>query len=118
MRFMYHSFPRRRADGERDHGKGFAILELIAEHGLLLTPEIERWTDVKTAPSPPEEYIVVSRRCCFTELAPHEVPNHAERFGDFALEFEHRTLLDLGAMPVFYVPRMGAMKTTGLALHW
>jgi hypothetical protein len=102
---MYHSFPRRRA-GDADGRKGLTILELIATHGLLLTPEVERWRDSKLPPSPPEDYVVVSKRCCFTELAEHELPKHAKYFGEFALEFDVRILCDLGAMPVFYIPRM------------
>jgi len=103
-RFMYHSFPRRRS-GEDSDTKGLSILKLIASNGLLLTPEIEHWRDSKTPPSPPEDYIAVSRRCCFTELAPDDLQKHAGYFGNFALEFDQRTLVDLGAMPVFYVPR-------------
>lgn len=103
-RFMYHSFPRRRA-GEDANVKGLSILRLIVSNGLLLTPEIEHWRDSKTPPSPSEDYIAVSKRCCFTELAAHELPRHADYFGSFALEFDARTLVDLGAMPVFYLPR-------------
>lgn len=103
-RFMYHNFPRRRS-GEDANSKGLSILKLIASSGLLLTPEMEHWRDSKTPPSPAEDYIVVSKRCCFTELAIDELPKHAEYFGPFALEFESRKLIDLGAMPVFYVPR-------------
>ncbi|MDP2377826.1 hypothetical protein [Reyranella sp.] len=111
-RYMYHNFPRRAgADAER---KAIEILSLIIEHGLLLTPEIERWVDEKTPPSPPEEYISVGRRCCFTELAEHELPKHAEYFGKFALEFEPRILCDLHAMPVFYVPRTSDSNGYGI----
>ena len=103
-RFMYHSFPRRRSRNDGD-AKGLAILKLIASNGLLLTPEIEHWRDSKAPANPAEDYIVVSKRCCFTELAAGELPKHAEYFGNFALEFDPRALVDLGAMPVFYVPR-------------
>ncbi len=103
-RFMYHNFPRRRTTDD-PVAKGLAILKLIVSNGLLLTPEVEHWRDSKTAPSPAEDYVAVARRCCFTELAEKEVLRHAEYFGSFALEFESRVLVDLGAMPVFYVPR-------------
>src|SRR5438105_2400298 len=99
---MYHCFPRRR-EGRDDHSKGLAILELILEYGLLLTPEIEVWQDRKMPPSPPEEYSVVSKRCCFTEIAKKEVQRHATYFGQFGLEFETKALCDLGALPVFYI---------------
>lgn len=103
-RYMYHSFPRRRG-AQEDNKKGLAILSLILKHGLLLTPEIETWRDRKMPPSPPEDYTVVSKRCCFTEIAENELRRHAEYFGQFALEFDTRVLCDLGALPVFYVPR-------------
>jgi hypothetical protein len=83
-------------------------------HGLLLTPEILHWRDVKVPPSPPEDYIQVSRRCCFTELSEGEVERHSQYFGPFALEFEHRTLCDLGAMPVIYIPRMSDYEDYGV----
>lgn len=102
--FMYHCFPRRRGEAAGP-GKGLDILELILEFGFLLTPEVEVWHDRKVPPSPPEEYQVVSKRCCFTELPEGEVFRHAAYFGQFALEFETRVLCDLGALPVFYVPR-------------
>lgn len=103
-RFMYHCFPRRRGVDD-DYSKGLRILELIAEYGLLLTPEMETWKDRKTAPSPAEEYTVVAKRCCFTEIGQEELQRHTRYFGQFALEFETRVLCDLGALPVFYVPR-------------
>src|SRR5439155_8694124 len=77
-------------------------------------PEILRWRDVKTPPSPPEEYIQVSRRCCFTELAEDEVERHSQYFGPFVLEFDHKTLCDLGAMPVIYIPRMSDYEDYGV----
>lgn len=103
-RYMYHSFPRRKRPQEGNE-KGLEILSLILKHGLLLTPEMETWRDRKMPPSPPEEYTVVSKRCCFTEIAENELARHAEYFGQFSLEFETRVLCDLGALPVFYVPR-------------
>jgi len=111
--FMYHCFPRRRAVND-DGTKGLSILELIAHYGLLLTPEIVRWKDKKTPPSPPEEYIQVSRRCCFTLLPRSELEKHAEFFGPYILEFDCRTLCDLGAMPVFYIPRMSEYEDYGV----
>lgn len=103
-RFMYHSFPRRK-NGDQTNERGLAILRLIVEHGLLLTPELETWRDRKLDRSEPEEIFVASKRCCFTEIAEDELARHAEYFGAFALEFETRVLCDLGAMPVFYIPR-------------
>lgn len=94
--------------------KGLAILELIARYGLLLTPEVTEWRDVKMAPSPSESYLQVSRRCCFTELSPEELPGHSERFGAYALEFNHQILVDLHAVPVIYIPRMSGYENYGV----
>lgn len=66
---------------------------------------METWKDRKSSPSPAEEYTVVSKRCCFTEIGQEELQRHSHYFGQFALEFETRVLCDMGALPVFYVPR-------------
>ena len=110
---MYHSFPRRHSTNDANQ-KGLQILELIARYGLLLTPEVTEWRDVKVAPSPSESYMQVSRRCCFTELSPEELLGHSERFGSYALEFDHQTLIDLRAVPVFYIPRMSGYEDYGV----
>ena len=110
---MYHSFPRRRGV-ETNDAKSIEIVALICEFGLLLTPEIEKWVDQKISPGKSEEYIAVSKRCCFTELAPSELSKHAQYFGDFALEFEPRVLCDIGAVPVFYIPRVSDSNGYGV----
>lgn len=113
-RFMYHSFPRRRRDADGGK-KGLRILELIIDYGLLLTPEILHWNETKADSAyPDEDYIQVSKRCCFTELAPEELPRHAQVFGEFAIEFDHGALCDLGALPVFYIPRMSDARGYGV----
>jgi hypothetical protein len=102
---MYHSFPRRKA-GEDELRQGLAILKGMVKHGLLLTPEIVVWQEERKADGTlgpvPTSYCT---RVCFTELATSEVAAHADHFGVFALEFEVSTLRQLGAMPIFYVPR-------------
>jgi len=77
----------------------------MKEMGLLLTPEIIEWPEVQPDGSPAEPWYVAQKRCCFTELAPAELPQHAEVFGHFAIEFDIRVLRSLGAIPVFYLPR-------------
>ena len=44
------------------------------------------------------------KRICFTELAANELVQHAEVFGEFALEFEIATLRRMGAIPVSITP--------------
>lgn len=102
--FMYHCFPRRVGTGDPGE-KGLAILDLIVRFGFLLTPEIELWQDRKLPPGQTEEYKSIAKRCCFTEIAEADVHRHAGYFGQFAVEFDTRVLCDLGALPVFYVPR-------------
>lgn len=73
---------------------GMQMLHSMLTNGLLLTPEVLTVNSVS----------FTQQRICFTELAPDELPEHAENFGNFALEFSIASLRELGAMPVFYVP--------------
>lgn len=73
--------------------------------GLVLTPEIIEWPEVQPDGSLSEPWYIGQKRCCFTELAPAELPQHAEVFGHFAIEFDIQVLRSLGAIPVFYLPR-------------
>ncbi len=102
-RFFYHSFPRRGETLE----KGLSILESIVASGLLLVPEITTWPgEIRGQDggelSPP--IFSVSKRICFTHILPTELAQHAETFGEFAVEFDDSNLRALGATPVFYVP--------------
>jgi hypothetical protein len=71
--------------------------------GLLLTPEIAKWS---------RDYSILQSHCCFTELAPVELRQHARKFGRFAIEFDIKALRTLGGIPVFYLPRK---SKTGVA---
>ncbi|ANB73630.1 hypothetical protein AYM40_15640 [Paraburkholderia phytofirmans OLGA172] len=104
-RFFYHSFPRRQDKAGRTAvDQGLCILEGIRDFGILLTPEVIRWqTQVQHGDRGFVER--VQRRACFTELAPSELPGHAETFGSFTLEFGYDTIRALGALPVTYVPK-------------
>jgi len=104
-RYFYHSFPRRMRASANELVNGLAILELIRDFGLLLTPEIARWEYPHADGTSPRSAAMIQRRVSFTELSPSELAPHSEEFGHFALEFEINTLKLLGAMPVFYVPR-------------
>ena len=77
----------------------------MKEMGLLLTPEIIEWPEVQPEGSLSEPWYIAQKRCCFTELAPAELPQHAKVFGHFAIEFDIQVLRSLGAIPVFYLPR-------------
>jgi hypothetical protein len=103
-RFFYHSFPRRKGSEQLEIEKGLNILALIADLGLLLTPEVVRWA-AATMDGPPRVERNVQTRVCFTELMVKELEAHADIFGRFALEFKVETVRAMGAMPVFYVPR-------------
>lgn len=104
-RYFYHSFPRRRTDSAKEIDKGCQILASIRDFGLLLMPEQIEWSQPLTKGEPPRIFPVLQKRICFTELSPSELPQHAEKFGHFALEFEIDSLRRLGAIPVFYLPQ-------------
>ncbi|HEY1615780.1 MAG TPA: hypothetical protein VGF97_19060 [Rhizomicrobium sp.] len=104
-RYFYHSFPRRARDKPTEVEVGCAILEIIRDSGLVMAPEAVEWQYEHADGSPPRTSQVLQRRVSFTELAPHELAQHAEKFGHFALEFEVPVLKSLGAIPVFYIPR-------------
>lgn len=109
-KYFYHSFPQQGAgDPDLEKKNGLAILESIAKNGLLLTPEKIEWRETRTLKSggtiPSVPWVIFQKRCCFTELSPHELIKHSEKYGRFALEFEIETLRHLGGMPVFYIPK-------------
>jgi hypothetical protein len=107
-RFFYHSFPRRGRGTDDEIEKGCKILALICDAGLVLAPEVVKWSYPHADGSPPRDQQTIQRRICFTELALHELSGHAQEFGHFALEFDVKTLKRLGAMPVFYIPQATA----------
>jgi hypothetical protein len=102
-RFFYHCFPRRGAGSDAELVKGCKILEAIRDFGLLLTPQLLEWLQPQSSGTPPRRFMALQKRVCFTELAPYELPRHAEKFGHFALEFETDVIRSLGAVPVFYI---------------
>ena len=109
-RYFYHSFPQFGVDDpDLERKNGLVILESIVRNGLLLTPETIEWSESLTlksgGTSRSDPWCVSQKRCCFTELFPHELSDHSRRYGHFALEFEIEILRQLGGMPVFYIPR-------------
>jgi hypothetical protein len=104
-RYFYHSFPRRMRDQEAENNAGCSIIELVRDFGLLLTPENVKFKYEHANGLAPRTTEILQRRACFTELAPHELKDHAKKFGNFALEFKIPVLKSLGAIPVFYIPR-------------
>lgn len=104
-RFFYHSFPRRGASTAEEIDKGCKILAAIRDFGLLLTPQLIEWKQPTLDEAQPRVFPVLQKRVCFAELNPSELPQHAKKFGRFALEFEIDTVHRLGAVPVFYVPQ-------------
>ena len=112
-RFLYHCFPRRGANTSEEIEKGIEILTCVRDFGLLLLPESIEWSQPVTN-QPPRTFPVVQARVCFTDLNPAELPEHGQKFGHFALEFEVETARQLGAIPVFYVPQRGGGVGTSL----
>jgi Putative abortive phage resistance protein AbiGi, antitoxin len=104
-RYFYHSFPRRGRSTDSEIEKGCRILSLICDAGLVLAPEVVKWSCPHADGAAPREQQIIQRRICFTELASSDLIEHANEFGHFALEFDVKTLKRLGAMPVFYIPQ-------------
>ena len=105
-RFFYHSFPRRRECETRSEtaNRGWGILQSIKNRGLILAPEVVEW-HTPVSLGTPNPIQILQRRICFTELSPQELPEHSERFGPFALEFDATVLRCFGALPVIYMPQ-------------
>ncbi len=105
-RFFYHSFPRLRKPETPEYQitKGLRILALIAKTGLVLAPEVVAWKQL-LQDGVTREFEQLQKRICFTELSEAELPEHGQRFGPFAIEFDLATLRHLGAIPVSYVPQ-------------
>lgn len=101
-RFFYHSFPRPR-NGIDSLEQGKRILELIADHGLVLAPEMLEFSESLQDGSKSAPIKIFQKRICFTELSPKELPEHAEAFGPISLEWDLAKLRIMGAIPVFYV---------------
>ena len=105
-RFFYHSFPRPRKGEtpEEQIAKGLRILTLIAKTGLVLAPEVVAWKQ-PTRDGRSRELEQLQKRICFTELSEPDLPEHGQRFGPFAIEFDLVSLRHLGAIPVSYIPQ-------------
>jgi hypothetical protein len=115
-RFFYHSFPRRGAHTEAETvEKGCQILAAIRDSGLLLMPEYIEFRQPSADGSSARVFPVLQQRVCFTELSPAELPQHAQAFGEFGLEFEIDTLRRLGAVPVSYIPQPTGTDGSGVA---
>ena len=112
-RFFYHSFPRRGKSDSTMIEKGCQLLTSIRDIGLLMVPEQIEWKQPLADGSPARVLRILQRRVCFTELAPRELPEHAEKFGAFALEFDIDVVRSLGALPVFYVPDPSTQSADG-----
>jgi len=115
-RFFYHSFPRRGKTDPTAIEKGCQLLTSIRDLGLLMVPEQIEWKQPHADGSPSRVLRILQRRVCFTELAPHELSEHAEKFGAFALEFDIDVVRSLGALPVFYVPDPSAQSADGSSI--
>lgn len=103
-RFFYHSFPRIRNSGEDEIARAIQIVESVIDRGLLLTPErLEFREELENGTLSNPNYII-QKRMSFTELEPSELIQHSKTFGSFSFEWAPDTLIQMGAIPVFYVP--------------
>jgi hypothetical protein len=109
--YFYHSFPRRGHGKPEAVDRGLAVLESILDRGLLLTPEIITIKEQLSNGSSSEPWNMLQKRVSFTDLAPSELLEHAKSFGPFALEWDTQKLVQMGAIPVFYVPTRATPNT-------
>jgi len=108
-RYFYHSFPRRWCNLSEEISKGLDVLSAVAKYGLLLTPEYIEWKQ-PSVDGTSRVLPVMQQRVCFTDLAPSELLEHANKFGHFAIEYDAGILRSLGAIPVFYVPQPSSLS--------
>jgi hypothetical protein len=109
QRYFYHCFPRRA--GADQTARALSILRSVVERGLLLTHERIELRESLADGSLGKQSFILQKRLCFTELAPGELSTHCAQFGPFALEWEIPTLVQMGAVPVFYIPLRGTSGT-------
>lgn len=105
--FAYHCFPRRVSGEsvESAHKRGFATLESMVKHGLLLTIELVQWPELYHGNQIGATTTASQRRLSFTQLPGERLSDHRKIFGDFALEFSIANLVHIGGVPVIYFPR-------------
>lgn len=108
-RYFYHCFPRRAGPDRTE--RALSILASVVERGLLLTHERIEMQELLADGSLGKRSLILQKRLCFTELAPNELPQHCAQFGPFAIEWDIPTLIQMGAVPVFYVPLRGTAGT-------
>jgi hypothetical protein len=102
---FYHSFPRPKP-GQDSIQKGLRILGNFLKNGILLVPEDLRYDRGSGAKRDTlVEYHVMQNRFCVTQIDISELKDHEKYFGSFHIEFKNEDMYDLGAMPVFYLPR-------------
>jgi hypothetical protein len=105
QRHFYHSFPRDKAVDP------YAVLKSFLTNGFLLTPEVLS-VPLAQASKP---FTTLQLRMCFTELAPSELAEHAETFGQFSLKLSIEKLRTIGGLPVIYFPHPSALGEMGNA---
>jgi hypothetical protein len=105
-RYFFHSFPRPKADelAANTLERGLLILEFMKQIGLVLAPEIVKWS-IDIGGGAKDEFSILQQRACFTELETTQLPAHNIVFGPISLSFDIGKLRAAGAMPVIYVPQ-------------
>lgn len=103
-RFFYHSFPRIRNSKEDEFTRAIQIIESVIDRGLLLTPERFDFHEELENGTLSNTMFVIQNRMSLTELEPSELIQHSKTFGSFSFEWAPDTLLQMGAIPVFYIP--------------
>lgn len=118
-RYAYHSFPRRgRSTRASNIRRGLSVLRSIATSGLLLRPEVVAVPgEILDDGTLGESSFIGERFAAFTvRTTASLVSEHAQHFGEFAIELEVANLIEIGALPAFYLPLRDDQHGSGRAL--
>jgi hypothetical protein len=118
-RYAYHAFPRRdRGTRSSTARRGLAVLRSIASSGLLLRPEVVAVPgEILDDGSVGQPSFIGERFGAFTvRTVASLVGEHAHRFGQFAIELDVSSVIEIGALPAFYLPLRDDQHGSGRAL--
>jgi len=75
--------------------------------GILLVPEVIEYPSEQFSSNIEQSYYrLIQSRFCLTKLDINKLADHARFFGTFHLEFSYNSIIELGAIPVMYLPRI------------
>jgi hypothetical protein len=116
-RYAYHSFPRRDKTTRTARIRlGLAILDSMVRSGLVLAARLATPPSAEL-PSATSGLRIGQTFAAFTVRSRASLAHeHAEDFGSFAIEFEVDALVEMGAIPVVYLPLRDDQRSHGRLL--